>query len=131
MSISINGFCGNNYGAYSKLPAEKTTQPAKTNLSGIMDGSYSQSGKNSVLVDGKIYNVKTETNGYNYAREYVKIDGKKHYVKEVPNLSICDKTKKAVVVDGKQYDVKDSSQIGVELFLKNAINSVMHKKDEQ
>lgn len=136
MSLSINGFCGNNYGAYRKLPAAKTTQPntfAPTNQSGILDGGYSQSPfeKDSVLVDGKIYNVQTERNGYNYEREYVEIDGKKHYVEDVPDMSTCDGTKKAVVIDGKAYSVKDSSQLEVELFFKNAINSVMKKKDEQ
>ncbi len=66
-----------------------------------------------VVVDGKPYSVQRrpyhEPGVSTLApvdRDVVVIKGKEYPVKEVSDMSACDKTKDVVVIDGKEYDVK-------------------------
>ena len=120
--------------AYKKVLDNSFTSTYIPSILPTEDGSTNSINKDSVLIDGKIYEVKTgqKTNsGFcslaPIKGEYVEIDGKQYDVINVPDTNSTDGTKKAIVYDGKTYYVGNSLNLQAQQAFKQVFSNAFEK----
>lgn len=120
--------------AYKKVLNNSFTSTYTPSILPTEDGSTNSINKDSVLIDGKIYEVKTgqKTNsGFcslaQIKGEYVEIDGKQYDVINVPDTNSMDGTKKAIVYDGKTYYVGNSLNLQAQQAFKQVFSNAFEK----
>ena len=120
--------------AYKKVLNNYFTSTYTPSILPTEDGNTNSINKDSVLIDGKIYEVKTgqKTNsGFcslaQTKGEYVEIDGKQYDVINVPDKSSMDGTRKAIVYDGKTYYVGNSLNLQAQQAFKQVFSNAFEK----
>ena len=120
--------------AYKKVLNNYFTSTYTPSILPTEDGSTNSTDKESVLIDGKIYEVKTgqKTNsGFcslaQIKGEYVEINGKQYDVINVPDTNATDKTRKAIVYDGKTYYVGNSLNLQAQQAFKQVFSNAFEK----